>query len=232
MKTIHLFIISWPGQHQKAVAIAESLVGLCEHISIIYSDEHEHAISSGSWTKIRRNEPSFWSDKFQTAMHSCASDIMLIIHADCMCSNWPELISKCSDAMQDSSISVYSPYILGSPWTLNRTRLSKESTGSLVDVAQVDALVFGLSKPIFLRMREIDYSKNVYGWGIDWFFVAASYAMGCRVVVDTSVRVMHKVGSGYSKHQAASEMMEFLQQMDKFEKIKYDELSQFILKNK
>lgn len=232
MKSIHLFIISWPGQHLKALAIANSLQNVCENITIVYSDNDEQSVADGLWKKIRRKEPSFWSDKFQTAIHLCNSEIMVVIHADCTCSNWTLLLSKIHEAMQNPKISVYSPYVLGSPWSLKYTQLMDQDKTSLKNVALVDALVFALKKPIIMRMRELNYSSNTYGWGIDWFFTCASYALGYRVVMDTSIRVLHKVGTGYNQNQASTEMKTFLLQMNDLEKQKYYELSRFISKNK
>lgn len=229
MKTIHLVIVSWPGQHQRAVDIAESLIGTCNRISIIYSGHDERIIQGSGYERIYRQEPSFWGDKFETAINVCDSDILIMVHADCLCNDWIKFVSKCQVAMRDPSISVYSPMILGSPWVLNRTRINHLHE-NLFEVAQIDALVFALSKPVISRMRNIDYSKNLFGWGIDWFFVSYSYAAGYKVVMDTSIRVMHKSGSGYDKNQAAQEMIDFLKQMLPAEKDKYDYLANHVAK--
>lgn len=224
-KTIHIFIVSWPGQHENALHIAKTLNGASEYLSIIFSGADSSLINSkGSFNYIICDDQSFWGDKFQTSIQHCCGEIMLMIHADCLCRDWLGLLKKCRVAMQTSEIAVYAPYILGTPWTLQRCRLKSHTDSELVDVAQTDMLVFALSAPIINRMKHVEYINNKFGWGVDWIFVSASYANGYRVVVDTSIRVIHSIGSGYSRKQAASEMGQFLLQMNQAEAVQYKKL--------
>ena len=74
-------------------------------------------------------------------------------------------------------------------------------------------------------MQRADYEHCSYGWGIDWMFVAHAYAIGAMAVMDPSVRVMHRIGQGYSAEDAAEQMALFLEQMTREERIAYKSMA-------
>ena len=78
------------------------------------------------------------------------------------------------------------------------------------------------------RMRSIDYSRNLYGWGIDWVFMAFTYANKLFAVVDPRVRVQHPESHGYSQETALAQMQDFLKQLGPSEYVQYALLSSHI----
>ena len=86
----------------------------------------------------------------------------------------------------------------------------------------VDGIVWALGVRAQNRMRELDYSVNPLGRGID--LAAASFAMahGLMAVVDSNIKVTHPRGSGYSETEANAQLHVFLDQLDSSEKLARD----------
>lgn len=83
----------------------------------------------------------------------------------------------------------------------------------------VDGIVWALGTRTLDRLRELDFSTNPFGRGID--LAAASFVMaqGFDAVVDPIVRVSHPRGSGYSEADANNQLHVFLAQLNPAEKL-------------
>ena len=124
MLSMHLFIISWEGQHEKAISIAKSIFSATNQISIVYSDPNSDLTLDVDCQCIRRPNELFWGDKFKACLDVCNSDLMVVIHADCDCEDWSFLVHKCRSAMdQNPIIAVWAPLIDWTQWNIHRTRL-------------------------------------------------------------------------------------------------------------
>lgn len=223
---IHAFIISWKGKHRKASAIARALSGAVEHLSIIYSDPADDRPDATSAALVRRDNNLFWADKFQACIGECDdASLMLVIHADCECDDWAMLVMRCRAAFENiGNIGVWTPRTTGTPWRLQRTGMGRLPTGPYHRVAQTDGLVFALSPVLLPRMRRADYSRNLFGLGIDWMFVCAAYAKGLVAIADESMTVRHWISRGYSVAESRSQMRDFLSQLSEEEKRVHERL--------
>ncbi|MGB8365264.1 MAG: hypothetical protein ACLQUZ_19100 [Rhizomicrobium sp.] len=229
MLSMHLFIISWEGQHEKAISIAKSIFSATNQISIVYSDPNSDLTLDVDCQCIRRPNELFWGDKFKACLDVCDSDLMVVIHADCDCEDWSFLVHKCRSAMdQNPIIAVWAPLIDWTQWNIHRTRLYEIRSTSFTVVAQTDAIVFCLSKAAMNRLRRAKFEGNVYGWGIDTMAVAYAYANGMLAVVDKSVRVNHPKSRGYPSEAALAQCNEFLKQLTLNESIQNRLLWSFI----
>ena len=240
---MQIFIISWKNQHSNAVFIANKLKKLSSKICIIYSDADENIALDVDCEQIRRPNDLFWSDKFKACLDTCGDDPMLVIHADCTCSNWEQLVYRCDSVVTEMPyIGVWSPKIEWVGWVLSRWVISK-ITDNILAVGRTDGIVFYLSQDIIQRMRCVDYSQNIYGRGIELMFVMAAYARGLIAVIDTTILVKHPKATGYDKTKANSQMQEFLKQLtipefiqkkliDQNRKIMVDNENEFLKKNK
>lgn len=213
---IHAFIISWKGKHQKASAIARALSGTVDRLSIVYSDPAEDHPDAEAGELIKRNDALFWADKFQACLEVCSdTSLMLVIHADCECTDWRALVMRCRTAFGNiADIGVWTPRTTGTPWRLKRTGMGHLPCGGPYHrVAQTDGLVFALSPRLLPRMRRADYSHNPFGLGIDWMFVCAAYANGLVAVADESAAVHHWISRGYPVAESRMQMRRFLTQL-------------------
>lgn len=215
MSAIHVFIISWRGQHNRAAHIAKSIDGAADNISIVYSDPDSAPEALNGHNLIHRDDSLYWADKFQACIEHCKPDeIMLVIHADCQCDDWPSVVTRCKAAFEKyADLGVWSPRLTGTPWRLERTRMRRIPDSNCSVVAQTDGIVFALSPSLYDRMKRLDYNNNLYGLGIDWLFICATYAQGKLAVVDEGILVRHCVTRGYSTEDARAQKRAFLTQM-------------------
>lgn len=212
---IHAFVISWKGKHRKASAIASALSGAVERLSIVYSDPEDDQPDAEWGTLVRRSDALFWADKFQACLKECDdASLMLVIHADCECADWRALVMRCRVAFETvGNIGVWTPRTTGTPWRLQRTGMGRLPGGPYHRVAQTDGLVFALSPRLLPRMRRAEYSRNLFGLGIDWMFVCAAYASGLVAIADESAMVRHWISRGYSVPESRLQMRDFLAQL-------------------
>lgn len=214
MDRTHVFIISWAGQHESAVTIARALRGVAARITVVYSDPDPDLALPGDCEGLRRPDELFWGDKFNACLGAFDSDLLLVIHADCRCADWPELVRRCAATMQeDPGIGVWAPLIQGANLDIRKTHIADLRDTTLSVVAQTDAIVFALSRAVVARMKEADYGMNLYGWGIDDMAAAYCFSRNLLVVVDKSLPVDHPVSSGYPKEAAERQKGEFLRQL-------------------
>lgn len=215
MLSIHVLIISWAGWHKNALAIARSVREVADRVSIVYSDSDPALTLAGDCELIRRPDELFWGDKFKACLDACHSDLMLIIHGDCGCDDWTSLVRKCHVTMDNMRIiGVWAPLIDWTPLSIRITRIASIESSSLTIVAQTDALIFCLSRPVITRMKSADYEGNVYGWGFDTMAVAHAFSNKMLAVVDESVPVRHPRSRGYPEDAARAQCNEFLKQLD------------------
>lgn len=232
MKSIHIFIISWIGQHENAAAIRRALGSHFENVTIVYSDPDASVSFDTGFDQIRRPSDLYWSDKFETCIDTCQSELMLIIHADCKTHDWLALCQRCCRIMTDNNfIAVWSPRIDGTYFDLAKTKIATIDNSRLSIAAQTDGMVFAVTRPVLQRMRRADYTKNIYGWGINWMICCCAFTMNKLVVIDETFTVVHPQGRGYDSDEAMRMKTEFLKQLTMTEVIQYRLLSGHIRAN-
>lgn len=210
---MHIFIISWTGVHQKAQFIAETLLKENHQVSIVFSDEGKSPFPDLDCDLIARPNHLFWGDKFSACLEHLNSDSMLVIHADCDTDSWQNLVGRAITMMQKhTSMGVWVPKIEGTNYHLNRIKMA-DANDDLALVVQPDAIIFALKKPVIDRVKQLDYSKNILGWGIDTIFTAFAYSHNLFVAVDKTIEVFHPVSRGYKTQEAIKQCGEFLTQM-------------------
>jgi hypothetical protein len=213
-----VFIISWAQRHQDAINLIKDLRHPACHPIVVYSDPDPILTPSFGCTAIRRPNQLFWGDKFQTCLNAAQSDAMLIIHADSICSNWDQVVEHFIDCIaQHPDVGIWAPLIKGTIHSLQNTKLFDFSGSNLSVVSMTDAIVVGLTAPVMARMKRIDYTKNIYGWGIDVMMNCVALSLGMISVVDRAIAVDHPVGAGYDRAIAKKQMGEFLKQLSPVE---------------
>lgn len=222
MHSIHVFIISWTGQHDKAASIAKVIGGIADKVTLVYSDADPNLRPDVGCSLLRRPNELYWGDKFKACIETSDSDLMLVIHADCKCEDWSLLVQRCRATMTDDpTIGVWAPLIQGANLDIRITHIAAIKATPLVVVAQTDAIVFALSRPVVARMKLADYARNVFGWGIDDMAAAFCFTQNMLVVVDRSQFVEHPTSCGYSKNAAESQKTAFLAQLSFMEAIQH-----------
>ena len=214
-----IFIISWTGQHENAAHIARELLDLTSNISIVYSDTDPELEIDVPCRLIKRPNELYWGDKFKACLDACGDDPMLVIHADCTFVDWKALFRRNIEVVTKFPfVGVWAPKIDWVGWKIE-THTIMPINKDLVAVGRTDGIVFYLSPRIIKRMRHANYSKNVFGRGIEVMFVLAAYMRGMIAVIDKSIEVKHPQASGYSEKEAHVQFTEFLKQLDIREEI-------------
>lgn len=219
MNSIHIFIISWKGQHKNAALIANKLLAVTKNVCIVYSDPNPDFSFNVPCQLIRRPDKLFWGDKFKSCLDACGDGPMLIIHADCEYSDWVELIKRCHDVVTKLPfIGVWAPEIDWVPWIVERQVIAHIDS-NIVAVGRTDGIIFYLSSQVIARMRRANYDENLYGRGIEVMFVMAAYSRGLIAVIDRSIKVVHPKGSGYPIEDANVQFQKFMEQLEIPERI-------------
>jgi len=225
---IHCVIISWEGYFEKASKIAEDVYLHVDTLSVIFSNKNNiNEKGHGNWIQVP-NE-FFYGKKFSVALNLIKVDeILLLIQADAICHNWKKIILQCSDTIKSNSfIGVWAPQVNVTSWTRKRVRIETDTSANCDFVTQTDGIVFAYSAPILRRLKELDYSQNNLGWGIDWIAICFSYCNNLLVLRDNNVFIKHIANTGYSTEDAASQMNAFFKQMKTQEVIMYNLLNSY-----
>lgn len=227
-----IFIISWQGQHENAILIANQILHVHNKVTIVYSDPDPNFILNAPCEALRRPNELFWEDKFKACLDATGDNGILIIHADCTCEDWGSLVKRCNDInLSIKNIGVWAPEIDGTYWNLNVSGVMKTKNSDLVLSALTDGIVFYLSPQIVNRMRKVKYGNNKFGWCIDGLFCSTAYVTNKLVVIDTKIKVFHPQKRGYDKYEAEESAIQFLNQFSLQERLMYELLRGFV-KNK
>ena len=219
---IHCVIISWQGFYNNTVLIAEQVVNSVDDLTIVYSNQMEsEEYGPGTW--IRTPNDWFYGRKFKKALDCIRDDeVLLLIQADVSYRDWPELIDRCRDVMENiNHVGVWAPDITETSWTEKRVYVAGVKELKIEFVAQTDGIVFCYSQDIIRRLKELNYENNNLGWGIDWAAICYSLINNKLVIRDASIVVNHKAGSGYLINEAANQMRGFLTQLTPQEVVMY-----------
>ena len=186
---------------------------LCTNISLVYSDPDESLRINVDCKLIKRPNHLFWADKFAACLEHQTSKYILIIHADCFFADWQRVVKSFLSAVGTfPQIGVWAPSITNCNYAYHQAFISKLNHEGLDLVAQTDAVVFGLSESICHRLKRIDFTKNIYGWGIDLIMVANAYVSNLYVTLDSSILVDHSKERGYSSDEAKLQLMQFFRE--------------------
>ena len=213
---VHVFIVSWTGQHSNAAVIEQALTDAGYGAVVIYSDRDDNVVPNQSW--IRVPDIFFFGQKFESIIHRFDGQILLIIAADAVSHDWGRLVRECALAYREHpNLGIWSPSIDYSTWTLWHS-MGVIKGSSLHKILQTDSIVWAMSKRVVERMKTLDYRSNIYGWGIDTAASMFCHAIDLLVTMDADLSVLHPKGSGYSQDVARDVGFKFCEQMSINEK--------------
>lgn len=224
-----IFIISWHGTHDNAIAISKELLKVSEDVRIVYSDPDPEWCLQAPCPLIRRPNELFWEDKFKACLDACADAPMLVVHADCHCEDWSLLAKRFMevDAKLDN-LGVWAPKIKDNFFNVGASRLLKIKNSEFSLCALTDGIVFSLSTGVIERMRKVKYGDNPFGWGIDLLFCTHAHVSSQLVLIDEKVEVEHPPTCGYDKSMAEEGLNRFLKQFSIREYVQAELLRKYV----
>jgi len=215
---MHIFIISWGTHHDNALYIAEQLKQTSSKISIVYSDINPELRLQTFCNLIQRPNHLYFGDKFQACLNAFQEDLMFIIHADCNCDDWHHIVMTAQSTMFSSpNIGIWAPKIEFSQVNIQSASLFTIYSSPLTVVTQTDLIVACFAKSVVERLKQANYEKNIYGWGIDAMAAAFAYSHNMCAVIDSSMHVKHPSSRAYDDEAAKIQGNEFLKQLNLLE---------------
>ncbi len=226
-KSVHAFIICWPGKEEASRSIADAVQHSVDYLTVIYSNTTDATEEGpGDWVKV----PNEWyyGKKCKECLRLFAGEIMLHITADVTTPDWSQLVSRCKSLhAQYENLGVWAPDIDYTDWNLKTVKIADIKGTQLALVAQTDSIVWSLSASVVQRLQELDYECNNFGWGIDWLAISYATANNLLVLRDMSVKIAHPRGTGYGGSLASKQMYLFLAQMTPQERVQFTLLHAF-----
>lgn len=218
-RTLHIFVLSWPGYESQALRIEKNLCKVFPHVHVIHSLTGASEFSvPAHWIVLP--DGYYYGRKFEESLKIAHEGHMLHIQADADSDDWEGLVRSCEDAFfSDPRLGLWSPMVDYTPWSLRRTVLEKLAQPGLNRVSMVDGIVWAISETVLTRLRQFSFDMNPLGRGIEVAAAAVSRDLGLNVIVDSSINVRHPRGSGYSEAEAARQLQEFLKQLSTSEQV-------------
>ncbi|HYP30638.1 MAG TPA: hypothetical protein VES00_02125 [Burkholderiaceae bacterium] len=216
--TLDIVVVSWQGHAERSRHIARQIAGLPGvRLRVIYSNaEGERENGPGTWQQVP--DDHFFGRKFAAALRDFDGDVLLLVQADALCTDWPAIVARCRQRFAERPrLGMWAPRVDFSPWVPKRVDILGLPGTALTAVAQTDAIVLGLSRSTVQRLTRLDYTCNNIGWGIDWVAICHCYTRGLEVLREDGLQIVHPPSRGYGWREAVVQWRTFMQQLDECE---------------
>ncbi len=226
--TVEVVIISWQGMRESSLRIAAQLDGLPGvRLRTLYSNVAEAPETGpGQWQQVPNDH--YFGKKFAAALAGFDSDVLLIVQADALSTDWRLVATRCQARFaQRPRLGLWTPRIDYTPWTPERVDIRPLDGQGLTAVSQTDGIVLAFSASAIERLRRLDYSRNNFGWGIDWVAVCHCYVNDLEVLREDALAIAHSPSSGYAREEAGEQGRIFMQQMSDREQTMFKILKRF-----
>ena len=93
--TLDIVVVSWQGHAERSRHIARQIAGLPGvRLRVIYSNaEGERENGPGTWQQVP--DDHFFGRKFAAALRDFDGDVLLLVQADALCTDWPAIVARC-----------------------------------------------------------------------------------------------------------------------------------------
>jgi hypothetical protein len=210
---IQPFIFNWNKQFDKTCAIEESLSKIFDKVAVINSDDTN---TRDGWIDL--GDSAYFSDQFRKALELFDGDILMHVQGDVAYDNWEKLVYDSRYYLDYYNAGIYAPNIDYTWYSSENTDIdSIESDHSNIKmVSCTDETVWFIRKEIIQEMynKNIDFSKNKFGWGWDLVLSGICFSKGIPVIRDYNHTIEHPKGTSYDKDKASDEMRLLWQSLD------------------
>lgn len=202
--TLHVGLVSWAGQRDAALKIANALVASADRLTVIYSNPEEQPEEGpGTWIQIANDK--FFGPKFKALADHVTEDIFLLIQADADYPDWPALAQACRAAFErDRTLGYWAPEVRVSPFTPEIVRI-RALDAARIECTNLDAIVCAFDREVYQTLKQYPFEENNLGWGVDMAAAAAAVLAERRVVMDQSLQVAHPQSRGYEGTEAETQ---------------------------
>lgn len=226
--SVQVVVLCWDKVLDNVMDITRSISAANYKKTVIYASNNPLPTVEG-WDWVQVPADYYYAQQFAEAVRVATEDILLVIVGDISYEDWEGAIATCARRYDEhGQVGVWGATDPTSLWERPGVHIS--ALGDRLDiVAQTDCSVWAMSRPIYERLKAADFSRNIYGWGIDWLAIAYGYSLGLLAVRDRRVVVQHPAGTGYNEKAARQQMLAFLEQMTPQEAVYYTMLTKYVL---
>ena len=225
--SIQVVVLCWDKVIDNVLSLAHQIRDLPYKKTVVYATERACPQVDG-WKWVQVPNDFYYSQQFSAAVDVATEDILLIIVGDISYDDWEGAIATCVQRYDDfGELGVWGATDPTSLWERPGVHIAALDDGLDV-VAQTDCSVWAISRPIYSRLKNVDFSRNKYGWGIDWLAISHGYSLGLLAVRDRRVVVKHPAGTGYNEKEARQQMLDFIEQMTPLESVYYTMLTKYV----
>ncbi len=216
--SVHIVLLCWPSVRENVRSICLSLDKLnCRKTVIDASGLPNDFTSTWDWRPV--DTSYFYGKKMNEALHLLDEDIFIQVQGDLSCDNWETLVSTCIERLSMfPTVGVWSADVENTGWPTAKVSAAKIENSSLEIVCQTDCLCWAMRRPIYDRLRRMNFDENNLGWGVDWAAIVSTYANGFVAVRDRAAVVYHPTSRGYDSSEALKQQSSFLNQLELNEK--------------
>jgi hypothetical protein len=215
---LHVIVFCWPRVIENVVQICQSIKHLGHRVTVIdASGSAPLAIDNCRWVSV--NADLYYGTKFYYATRLFDGNIMLQIQGDAHSDNWEAAIATCLERFAEfPHLGAWSPEFDSTGWPTENVLVGPGPGSDLTIVSQTDCIVWALHHDVVKFLSRLDYSKNNFGWGIDWAAMVAVYGNSMMAVRDKRIKIYHAPGKGYHADDAYHQMIAFLSQLSSAQK--------------
>jgi hypothetical protein len=210
---IQPFIFNWNGQFEKTCIIEDSLSKIFDKVVVINSDDTN---TRDGWIDL--GDSAYFSDQFRKALELFDGDILMHVQGDVAYDDWEKLVYDARYYLDYYNAGIYSPNIDYTWYSSENTDIDSIESDhpNIKMVACTDETVWFIRKEIIQEMynKNIDFSKNKFGWGWDLVLSGICFSKGIPVIRDYNHTIEHPKGTSYDKDKASDEMRLLWQSLD------------------
>jgi len=210
---IQPFIFNWNKQFDKTCVIENSLSKIFDKVTVINSDDTN---TKDSWVDL--GDDAYFSDQFRKALELFDGDILMHVQGDVSYDNWEKLVKDARTYFDYYDAGIYAPNIDYTWYSSENTDIDsiKSEHPNIKMVSCTDETVWFIRKEIIQEMytKNIDFSKNKFGWGWDLVLSGICFLKGFPVIRDYNHTIEHPKGTAYNKDKASDEMNLLWQSLD------------------
>jgi hypothetical protein len=214
--SLHVFVISWRNQHEKAEIIEAAVAPMAEKTTVIFTEPDAVSAKHPHWHQVPDEYYYGMKHKVALELHEnfTANSVFIEIQADNISEEWAALVERARYVFTNNpNVGMYSPRVDGVMWTTSRCRIGPTTAAGLVPATVADPSWWALHPAIAASTSRVDLTKNNFGWGIGWHVSMQVLARGYSVLKDENYAIIQPAGTGYAQDEAKRQYADFLKNL-------------------
>ena len=217
------YVVCWDAVHFNVVEIEENFQKFGQELTIINSGDmkRDHWMNVGDIRYYRQLRMAL--EDFDMSY-----DYMAFICGDVSSSNWPDVLRRASEVLNNYNVGVYAPHLTNEPWNKDACYLANvENEHDLFISCETDGILVFINKEIVKLLigyfNYLEEHTNIVelksGWGMDVIWCTLSMYLGYPILRDNRYIVNHPAGSSYDHGRASEELRIVIDNFNEYAKV-------------